>query len=203
MTPFALKRVACGTGVGQLLPGINDPPAQPHGEGAGRVERDRINMPLPFFCSVPPQAGKRNRLAAEGVRDMTFSTEMAKLVADQLLRFATLNRHQLAGQVENLDFWLAEVRHALAVIDGHGVRFVRLHAAQDRFVESNGITASESTPAGIIKRTPLAVRRIWDRELRQARRALVEAAAHFLGRCRDEGLVADSTLASALAEFAE
>ena len=60
---------------------------------------------------------------------MSFSTKLAKLVADQLARFVTLNRHQLAGQVANLDFWLDQVRHGLAVVDGYGRRFQRLKAA--------------------------------------------------------------------------
>ena len=67
---------------------------------------------------------------------MSFSTDMAKLVADQLSRFVTLRPHQLAGQAANLDFWLAQVRHALSVIDGYGVRFIRLHAAQEQHVTS-------------------------------------------------------------------
>jgi hypothetical protein len=133
---------------------------------------------------------------------VSFSTEMAKLVADQLSRFVTLNPHQLAGQVENLDFWLGEVRHALAVIDGYGVRFVRLHAAQERYVAANNVTASEVGPAGVSERPPPAVRRIPDRELRQARRVLVEAATRFLERCQTEGLVADAVVSDALAEFA-
>ena len=37
---------------------------------------------------------------------MSFSTDVAKLVADQLSRFVTLNPHPLAGQVANLDFRL-------------------------------------------------------------------------------------------------
>ena len=134
---------------------------------------------------------------------MSFSTDMAKLVVDQLSRFVTLNPHQLAGQVENLDFWLAEVRHALAVIDGYGVRFVRLHAAQERYVAAHGVTASEVGPAGVTARPPPAVRRIPDRELRQTRRALVEAARRFLERCRAEELVADAVVSAALAEFVE
>ena len=63
---------------------------------------------------------------------MSFSTDIAELVANQLSRFVTLNRHQLAGQAANLDFWLGEVQHALAVIDGYGVRFTRMHAAQEQ-----------------------------------------------------------------------
>ncbi len=61
---------------------------------------------------------------------MAFSSDLAKLVADQLTRFVTLNRHQLAGQVANLDFWMAQVRNALETIDGYGVRFVRLSMNQ-------------------------------------------------------------------------
>lgn len=132
---------------------------------------------------------------------MSFSTQMADLVANQLSRFVTLNRHQLAGQVENLDFWLAEVRHALAVIDGYGVRFVRLHAAQEHSVAAHNITASEIGEGN--NRSPKEVRRVPDRELRQARQKLVEAATSFLDRCRVEGLVTEEIVAAALAEFRE
>ena len=48
---------------------------------------------------------------------MSYSTDIAELVAKQISRLTTLNRHQLVGQVANLDFWLGEVQHALAVID--------------------------------------------------------------------------------------
>jgi hypothetical protein len=134
---------------------------------------------------------------------VSFSTDMAKLVADQLSRFVTLNPHQLAGQLENLDFWLAEVRHALTVLDGYGVRFVRLHAAQERFVAAHEITASVIDPSGVTERRPPQVHRIPDRELRQARRALVDAATKLLERCRTEGLIPDSVVTAAVAEFAE
>lgn len=135
---------------------------------------------------------------------MSFSTDMARLVADQLSRFVTLNRHQLAGQVANLDFWLAQVRHALAGIDGYGVRFVRMQGAQEQYVTRHGTTefvfgAEDYTP----QTRPAPPRRVPDRELRQARRALVEAATRFLERCRGEGFVADSVVSAALAEFAE
>lgn len=134
---------------------------------------------------------------------MSYSTDVATLVTDQLSRFVTLNPHQLAGQVENLDFWLAEVRHALAVLDGYGVRFVRLHGAQQRFVATNKVIISEVDPAGVTERPPPPVRRIPDQELRKSRRALVETVTRFLERCRAEGLVADSVVSAALAEFAE
>lgn len=128
---------------------------------------------------------------------------MAGLVAGQLSRFVTLNPHQLAGQVENLDFWLAEVRHALAVIDGYGVRFVRLQAAQERYIAENRVTMSVIDPNGVTQRPPPQLHRIPDRELRQARRALVEAALKFLERCQSEGLVTKEQVSAAVSEFAE
>ncbi len=65
---------------------------------------------------------------------MSFSENMAKVVADQLARFVTLNTHQLAGHVANLDFWVSQARHALEVIDGYEPRFRQLKAAQDQYV---------------------------------------------------------------------
>jgi hypothetical protein len=117
---------------------------------------------------------------------------MAKLVADQLSRFVTLNPHQLAGQVANLDFWLAQVLHALSVIDGYGVRFVRMEAAQAHYVAVLDTTVSEIGPCGPEERRPPPPRRIPDRELQKARRALLEAVRRFLERCRHDGLISES-----------
>src|SRR5262245_8635016 len=86
------------------------------------------------------------------IPEMSFSTDMAELVASQLSRFVTLNRHQLSGQVANLAFWLAQVRHSLAVIDGYGVRFLRMEAAQEQYVVADGTTVSEVTPTGPAER---------------------------------------------------
>jgi hypothetical protein len=135
---------------------------------------------------------------------VSFSTDIAKLVADQLSRFVTLNRHQLAGQVANLDFWLAQVRYALAGIDGYGVRFVRMQDAQEHYIARHGAPEFvRGAKDNIWPTRPPPPRRVPDRELRQARRALVEAAGRFLERCRSEGLVTDADASAALAEFAE
>jgi hypothetical protein len=119
---------------------------------------------------------------------VSFSTDIAGLVSDQLSRFVTLNRHQLAGQVANLDFWLAQVRHALAALDGYGVRFVRMSAAQEQYLATDG---------GTTECKPSPPRRVPDRELRKARRALTEAAFRFLDRCRREGLISESQFTEA------
>lgn len=100
---------------------------------------------------------------------MAYSTDIADVLAAQLERFVTLNRHQLVGQAANLDFWLAEVGHCFDVIDRYGERFARLDTAQR--------TSAAEAPAP--KRVP-------EHALRKARRALAGAAFRFLARCRDE-----------------
>ena len=128
---------------------------------------------------------------------MAFSSDIAKLVADQIARFVTLNRHQLAGQVANLEFWLAEVRHALDVIDGYGVRFVRMEGAQEKYVAAHD--TKEFTPGDEFSRPTKAAppRRVPDRELNKARKLLVESVARFLSRCRKDGFISEARVAAA------
>ena len=63
------------------------------------------------------------RVAGERV---SYSTRRAALVADQLERLATQNAHQLAGQVSNLAFWIAQATAAIRTIDDYPARFRRL-----------------------------------------------------------------------------
>ncbi len=129
---------------------------------------------------------------------MSFSTDMAWVVAGQLSRFVTINRHQLAGQAANLDFWLAQARHALSVIDGYGVRFVRMHGAQEQYVTANWTTEPAlGVDCFPTQRRASPPRRIPDRELQKARRALTEATLRFLERCHRDGLISESELSEA------
>ena len=128
---------------------------------------------------------------------MSFSTDMAGLVTNQLSRFVTLNQHQLAGQVANLDFWLAQVRNVLGIIDGYGVRFVRMEGAQERYVTAHSTTESIPVVDGFKERRAPPPRRISDRELKKARRALIEAAWQFLERCRRDGLISELQMSEA------
>jgi len=111
---------------------------------------------------------------------VTFPTDIADLVAKQLSRFVTLNRHQLAGQATNLDFWLGEVQHALAVIDGYGVRFTRMHAAQEQHVSAHGTTEFDLDADWETVRRASPPRRVPGHELEKARRNLTQAASRFL-----------------------
>lgn len=133
---------------------------------------------------------------------MSFSTDLADLVAAQLTRFASLNRHQLAGHVENLDFWLSQVANALTTIDEYGIRFVRLEAGQEQYVATHGTT--EFTPRrGDLDQPwhqfkPAPPRRVPDRDLRKSRRGLIDATTRFLDRCRRDGLIPESQWSAAV-----
>lgn len=120
---------------------------------------------------------------------MSYSTDIADLLAKQLSRFTTLNRHQLAGQFANLDFWLGEVHHALGVIDGYGVRFTQMHAAQEQHVTTQGTTEFDLDKDWNTEGRASPPRRVPGQELERARRNLSQAATRFLDRCHSEGLL--------------
>jgi hypothetical protein len=128
---------------------------------------------------------------------MAYSSDVAGLLAAQLAKFVTLNRHQLAGQVANLDFWLDEVVHALAVVDGYGRRFRRMKAAQERHVAAHGTVEFEFWDPADTTRKASSPRRVPDAELKDARSALCEATYRFLVRCCHDGMIDERTARSA------
>lgn len=132
---------------------------------------------------------------------MAYSSDIANLLTEQLSKFATLNRHQLAGHVANLDFWLDEVAHCLAVIDGYRSRFERMKDAQQRYVADHDTVefhpetekwdyAPERTPAAPPRPVP-------NQELGRARSGLCKATHQFLARCREDDFIDSVTLHAA------
>lgn len=110
---------------------------------------------------------------------MSYATEVANLLTAQLDRFVTLNRHQLAGQVANLDFWMAEAEHALAVIDGYDKRFDCLDRAQRQYVQRHeAIEFDTARPRGTVRRAAPPSRVPVD-ELREGRQSLCDSACRF------------------------
>jgi hypothetical protein len=114
---------------------------------------------------------------------------MAKLVTDQLARFVTLNRHQLAGHVANLDFWMAQVRHCLQVLDDYGKRFRLLKTAQEKHVAEHHTFEFSLEDPCCSQGKPAAPRKVPDSELKDARVALSDATRRFLVRCRTSDLI--------------
>ncbi len=125
---------------------------------------------------------------------MSFSSDLATLLGDQMLRLVTLNPHQLAGQAVNLDFWMEQVRNALQVIDDYPTRFERMKAAQVRHAAEHHTIEFHASDPCCTADSPMPPRRVPDAELREARRLLCDAAYRFLVRCCSEGLIAEDTL---------
>jgi hypothetical protein len=126
---------------------------------------------------------------------MSYSEHIAKVVSDQLERFVTLNRHQLAGQVANLDFWIAQSRHALGLIDGYQDRFRRMKAGQSEHVAAHGTIVTSPVDSDIAG-TPFPPRRVPDANLRDARHSVTEATYRFLVRLTNDQLISESQLRS-------
>jgi hypothetical protein len=120
---------------------------------------------------------------------MSYSSEIAELLAKQITKLSTFNRHQLAGQIANLDFWLAEVKHCFSVIHDYEKRFVRMKDAQEKYVNKHATVEFDlEDPC----RDPHPVSgpiRVPARELKDARTNLKNSIYRFLKRCVDEKMI--------------
>jgi hypothetical protein len=123
---------------------------------------------------------------------MAYSSEIADVLTAQLDRLSTLNPHQLAGQVANLEFWLHEVTHCQNVIDGYRARFDRMKAAEANYVREHD-TKVVYPDVALAPTTPVKPRRVPDDELQSSRLQMREAFYRFLVRTYREGLI-DETL---------
>lgn len=130
---------------------------------------------------------------------MSYSTEKAALIAEQLRRLATQHPHQLAGQLTNLEFWMGEAAAAIAVIQDYPARFRKLRDAQVAWVSSRDVKLPYYCPVcqGACEfgpRTPNAPHRISSKEMDAARDDVRRSAAQLLLRLYRSGLLASSEL---------
>jgi hypothetical protein len=123
---------------------------------------------------------------------MAYLTDISKILADQLTKFATLNRHQLAGQAANLDFWCSEFQHCLEVLDGYKSRFERMKSAETKYAaEHRTVEYHADDPCWFPDSVPTVSppRRIDHREIQAARQSLCDAMYRFLARCVRESAI--------------
>lgn len=122
---------------------------------------------------------------------MAYSTDISEILTVQLDRLAKLHPHQLVGHVANLDFWLGEVLHCQAVIDGYRPRFERLRDSQSNYVRERD-TKTYHHDFG--SQTPMKAQRVPDDALKTSRRELREAFYRFLIRSYHERLIDEPAL---------
>jgi hypothetical protein len=133
---------------------------------------------------------------------MSYATEISKTLTETLARFATLNPHQLAGHVANMDFWLSEVRHCIEVLNGYGKRFEAMTAAQKEYVaEWNTLEypylCNDYCPICAKGQTPTPPRRVPHGALKDALQGLRDAAYRFLVRCYQVDFIDEARLRAA------
>jgi hypothetical protein len=127
---------------------------------------------------------------------MSYSADRTKVLVDQLRVFATHSRYQLVGQLAILDFWIGEVQHCLAMIDGNKARFERLKAAEKQYVAERETIRFDLDDPSSIQGAVVPTLRWPAKELRDARNELCDAAYRFLLRCYHEGVMDERSLRS-------
>jgi hypothetical protein len=130
---------------------------------------------------------------------MSYSIAKATLIADQLKRLATQHPHQVAGQLSNLPFWMAEAAAAIAVIKDYPARFRKLRDAQVAWVRSRDVRVPFHCPVcqgecEFSPATPELPHRIPSEELTAAHDEVRRAAARLLLRFYRSGLMIPSEL---------
>jgi hypothetical protein len=125
---------------------------------------------------------------------MAYSSDITRTLTLQITKFVTLNRHQLAGHIANLDFWMAEVRHCLDVIDGYDRRFEQMKAAQTKHTSEHGTVEFSLDDPCCTQGLAPPPRRVPGAEIGEARRNLCDATYRFLVRCFSEELINEDVL---------
>jgi hypothetical protein len=140
---------------------------------------------------------------------MAYTIEIADTVTKTVGKFASLNPHQLAGHIANLEFWQAEIQHALDVIDGYGRRQTDRIQAQTRHIgrhDTRTFSAQEKRdhrefpddPAEDLRTASPDRYTITKDELKAKRREVTDAFYHFVRRCHSERLLTKDAAKQAL-----
>jgi hypothetical protein len=136
--------------------------------------------------STPPEPAKDER---EPKNHVAYVEGICAPLIETLIHSASLPVNQLAGHASNVDFWVSEAIHCLAVIDGYQKRFVRLRGGQEEFEKKHSFAKS----------APPLQRGAKHRKRQELRQEVCAAIERFLARCHREGLLAQTDLKTRLA----
>jgi hypothetical protein len=104
---------------------------------------------------------------------------------------AKLPPHRIAGYAANAEFWLSEIEHCFAVIDGYEKRFYAMRHATTAYIADHAL---ESELAGTDTSTRHNIK---DFQLKELRDSVAAAGRTFFRRCRELELVSPELLHSA------
>jgi hypothetical protein len=130
---------------------------------------------------------------------------------DVLNRAASSSDHRIAGYAANVDFWVHEILHCLAVIDGFQRRqelfvdAVQLAAAAIREAEISNVQrlGTVADPIELLYGEAPTSMQLENHiaHVAELRARLAESARKFLGRVRREGISVPDALQSELRKF--
>jgi hypothetical protein len=159
----------------------------------------RLRLGASRLASTAETRPRRECTTPTMPQTVPYSIAAASLIADQLERLATQHVHQLAGQSSNLEFWIAEAAHAIAVLDGYPKRFRNLHDAQVSWVRSHATVVTVHCPQcrgpcefGPV--TPSAPKRTPSEEIAAATDGVRRASSRFLLRLFHASLLSEGEL---------
>ena len=122
---------------------------------------------------------------------MIYCLEKAALVEKRIKSFSTMHAYQVAGQYENIEFWLEEVRSSFRAIDEYSSRFKKMNSAEQKWCQLNDVRSYCSYcqgPCDFGARYPSSPKQTSAQELQESRAALDEAIYSLLIRFFREGL---------------
>jgi len=96
--------------------------------------------------------------------------------------------HRIAGYAANAEFWLDEIEHCFAVLDGYEKRFYAMRRATTAYVKGHPL---ESGVADTDTRT---THNIKDFQLKDLRETVAAGARAFFRRCREFQLLTPELL---------
>ena len=116
-------------------------------------------------------------------------------IANPLVRVldhaATLAPHRVAGYAANAAFWLDEVEHCFAVLDGYSKRFYAMRHATTDYVANHPVDPQRSDSV------TATTQNIKDFQVKEARDVVADAARKFFRRCAKLDFLSSELMARA------
>jgi len=119
---------------------------------------------------------------------MSYLHELCDALVNVLDHATALHVHRLAGYVANLNFWLEEVDHRLALLNGYAARYASSKQATKEYAKAHPESIQNSSLSHSAPSPPTSPS-YSDQELWELRERVLASAGRFLVRCRRESLL--------------
>ena len=117
---------------------------------------------------------------------MAYVRDISDTLTRVLQHGTSLTPHRIAGYAANAEFWLGEIEHCFAVLDGYSKRFRAMRQATAAYVSDHPIDPQR---ADSDTRTTANLK---DFEIKELRESVATAARGFFRRCIELGLLSDA-----------